>query len=424
MTLPMSKRRGRFEGRRSKKNPSVVVCSPFTLLSAAMLLAYILSTGSFRDLSRAYNFAASRVEVPLNASLGGPQTENLAFAEGILEDEEDDVEDIKSISEKVHRRHGRGQERRHERIANIHHRISRKHEHHPESAAQTDGDNSTGAAVQANTNDSTRGQAVGTDSEATAARVEVIPPVTGNASISTSKQSSEAKPKEEAPKGARTSGKLPEFRGSLGGTKDGMLRGQNITRVSYTIYKIMKLFGFSSMIDSPAGSHAEWMPDVVRRMAYDVPFFQYVGVDGDGEKLALAKKGVGEAVDGEFYEMDVERELPNGTEVLFHWTELDGSERDARNKEYVRHVARVMRTAKKRDCGYIVLGQFPRLNGPSPAYRHGRWKFVGTEDEEPFLFNEHVRGVVPTAGGGKAYMLYLTFYSLKGIPATALDALL
>lgn len=228
--------------------------------------------------------------------------------------------------------------------------------------------------------------------------------------------------KDEIPAGARTTGRLEEFHGSRGGTEDGMIRGQNVTRVSYTLYKVMRLFGFASLTDSPAGAHAEWMVDLVRRLAYDVPLFMYKGVD-DAKGLERTKRSVGEVIDGEYFEGDVERVLPDGTDVLFHWTELDGGERDPRGRGYMMHIAKVMRVAKNRGYGYLVFGQFPRLNGPSPVFKKGEWKFVGTEEEEPFLLNEHVRGVVPTGSGGKAYMLYLTFYSLRNIPMEAIDGM-
>lgn len=411
----MSRRRNRVSGRRAKKSAPGVVLSPLTLVSAAMLLAYVVSTRSFGDLPKAYRFAVNRVETQLNASLG--ELDNITTLQGLEMDEEE----LKNISERNRSRHERGQERRKERIASIHHRM--EHRHHeqedegPQQRKMRNDESSTGLSTKETTN---------VESSSDVGSTAPPPTTTTTTEASTSKRvvSEDTKAKESVPSGARTSGKLPEFRGSLGGTKDGMMRGQNITRVSYTIYKIMKLFGFSSFTDSPAGAHAEWMPEMVRRMSYDVPFFQYVGVDADEDKLLLARKSMGETVDGEFYAMDAEKQLPNATDVVFHWTELDGSESDARNRQYVRHVARVMKTAKDKQCGYIVLGQFPRLNGPSPSYRNGKWRFVGTDEEEPFLFNDHVRGVVPTASGAKAYMLYLTFYSLKSIPAAALDSLL
>lgn len=402
----MSRRRNRGSGRRAKKGAPRVLFSPLTLVAAAMLVAYVVSTRTFADLPKAYRFAVNRVETPLNTSLG--ELDNVTTLQGLEMDEDE----LKNISERIRTRHERNQERRKERIANVHHRM--EHRHHEQERQVANDESPTASSTKETTN-----------AVSTSETVSTAPPsTTTEASTSTSTASDDRKARESVPSGARTSGKLAEFRGSLGGTKDGMIRGQNVTRVSYTVYKIMKLFGFSSLTDSPAGAHAEWMPEVVRRMTYDVPFFQYVGVDGDSDKLELARKSLGEAVDGEFYEMEAEKVLPNTTDVVFHWTELDGSERDARSRQYVRHVARVMKTAKDKKCGYIVLGQFPRLNGPSPSYRNGKWRFIGTDEEEPFLFNDHVRGVVPTASGAKAYMLYLTFYSLKSIPAAALEALL
>lgn len=223
------------------------------------------------------------------------------------------------------------------------------------------------------------------------------------------------------PVGARTTGRLPDFHGSRGASIDGMLRGQNVTRISYTIFKIMKLFGFMSMVDSPAGAHAEWMPEMMQRMTYEQPSFLYKGVDIEEAGVERAKRGMGGVVDGEFFVKDVEKECVKG-DIVFHWTEMDGSEKDARSVGYLRHVSKVFLAAKKVGNTYIVIGQYPRLNGPSPAYKHGRWVFAGNEKEDPFLYNEHVRGVVPMMSGSKAYMLYMTFYSLRGIPVESLEA--
>lgn len=222
------------------------------------------------------------------------------------------------------------------------------------------------------------------------------------------------------PVGARVRGKQPEFGGSLGGSKDGMVRGQNVTRVSYTLFKIMKLFGFVSLVDSLAGGHVEWMPEVVERMSFDHPSFQYTAVD-DAQGVAKARSVLGDVVDGEYLVSDVEERTANGSDVVFHWTETDGGERDARAKGYMEHIRKVMIAAKKGDNGYIVFGQFPRLDGPQPTYRNGKWVFVG-EKEEPFLYNEHVRGVVPMGNGRESYMMYMTFYSLRSIPMGALKA--
>lgn len=212
-----------------------------------------------------------------------------------------------------------------------------------------------------------------------------------------------------------------EFTGSLGGTSDGMVRGQNVTKLSVTLFKIMKLFGFSSLTDSPAGAHAEWMGEVARRLSFEQPLFRYVGVDETANGLRKAKESVGDSVDGEFELHDIEHELGNPTDVLFHWTELDASPRDAHHPGYLMHVRKVLRTARRAGHGHVIFPQLPRLQGVTPSYRHGKWSFIDHKDEEPFLFNDHVRGAVPVGNGSRADVLYLTFYATRAIPAEQLD---
>lgn len=212
-----------------------------------------------------------------------------------------------------------------------------------------------------------------------------------------------------------------EFKGSMGGTTDGMVRGQNVTKLSATLFKIMKLFGFSSLTDSPAGAHAEWMGDVARRLSFEQPLFRYIGVDETSDSLRKAKESIGDDVDGEFEIHDVERELGNSTDVLFHWTELDGSPRDAHHPGYLMHVRRVLQTARRAGHGNVIFPQLPRLQGVTPSYRHGKWTFIDRKDEEPFLFNEHLKGAVPVGNGSRADVVYLTFYSSRAIPAAQLE---
>lgn len=219
----------------------------------------------------------------------------------------------------------------------------------------------------------------------------------------------------------RRSADKNEFMGSLGGTVDGMVRGQNVTKLSVTLFKIMKLFGFSSLTDSPAGAHAEWMGDVARRLTFEQPLFRYVGVDKTPEGLKKSKESIGDDVDGEFEMHDVEHELGKPTDVLFHWTELDGSPQDAHHSGYLMHVRMVLKAARRAGHGHVIFPQLPRLRGVAPSYRYGKWSFMDNKDEEPFLFNDHVRGAVPVGNGSRADVVYLTFYSTRAIPEAELE---
>jgi hypothetical protein len=74
-----------------------------------------------------------------------------------------------------------------------------------------------------------------------------------------------------------------------------------------------------------------------------------------------------------------------------------------------------MRVARRAGVVYICFGQYPRLRGRTPVYRRGRWRLAGESREEPFLFTDRVRGVIPmaAAAGGNGYVLYLTLFSLR-----------
>lgn len=215
--------------------------------------------------------------------------------------------------------------------------------------------------------------------------------------------------------------KTSDFQGCTGGTHDGMIRGQNVTRICYSVYKIMRLFGFASLTDSPAGSHAEWMGELTSRLAFEQPMFRYIGTDADANALANVRSNVtGAGVDGDFEIRDVETGFSGATDVLLHWTELDESPRDPHHKEYPNHIRAVLRAARRANIGYAIIAQYPRFKDATPSYRNGKWVFLGKyTSESPFLFNDDVRGAVPVEAGTQTYLLYLTFYSLRSM--TQLD---
>lgn len=217
------------------------------------------------------------------------------------------------------------------------------------------------------------------------------------------------------PDGARLTGAIPEFQGVLP-PHGNLVRGQNVTRVSYALYKIVRLFGFRSMIDSPAGSHAEWMAQTVQRIEFDVPYFKYWGVDVNSTLLRAVRNEIGASASAEFKISDGTSELPDTIDVLFHWTELDASEKDPRSPQYPQYIDKIVREGQRANISYVIFGQFPRLRGPAPAYRNGRWLFLGDATEEPFLYNSYIRGVVPVMASTQPYVLYMTFYSLRSLP--------
>jgi hypothetical protein len=89
--------------------------------------------------------------------------------------------------------------------------------------------------------------------------------------------------------------KVAEFQGVKLGNGTSMLRGQDITRLSYAVYRLVKLFRIKGVVDYPCGAHVEWMPDVVHQLEFEVPKFQYTGIDWarDGVERARARRAAG-----------------------------------------------------------------------------------------------------------------------------------
>ncbi len=218
------------------------------------------------------------------------------------------------------------------------------------------------------------------------------------------------------PRGSRVTGNPPEFLGVVP-VHGGMVRGQNVTRVSYALFKIIQLFEFRSMIDSPCGAHVEWMSEMLHRLEFDRPMFRYMGIDTNCSVLPHARERVGEiGQEVDFRCIDVLGELPGPSNVLFYWPELGGVH-DPRSKGYPGHIEEVMRNAKDRNITFIIIPQWPRLKDRPIKYRYGRWVFEGEDDGyRPFLMNEQVRGVVPIVQNSEdPYIMYMTFYALPSI---------
>lgn len=180
-----------------------------------------------------------------------------------------------------------------------------------------------------------------------------------------------------------TPGKVQDYAGSHLEDGSSMVRGQNVTRLSYAIYKVVRLFHLKKLTDFPASSHTEWMPEMVTRFEYDVPGFRYDAYDLDKEKLTASEKA-GEAYgSADFKVVDPEVEIPESNSDMFLvWTELDGTRTDPRSQEYGSYIVNIVKAAKKAHMKYIVFGQFPRMKGMIPIYAKGRWRFMGKSKEE------------------------------------------
>lgn len=192
------------------------------------------------------------------------------------------------------------------------------------------------------------------------------------------------------PRGAIAGGKVGEFMGSHLEDGSSMVRGQNVTRLSYALYKIVRLFNLKKLIDYPAGAHVEWMPEMVTRFEYDVPGFFYQGLDTTEERLASAKNAGDSYGNADFEVANPEVSIPvDSGDMLLVWNELDGERSDPRSSEYAAYIMNVVKAAKKANIAYITFGQYPRLKGVAPIYSKGRWRFIGKSKEEVRVYPPH-----------------------------------
>lgn len=68
-----------------------------------------------------------------------------------------------------------------------------------------------------------------------------------------------------------------EFRGVAGGVVD----GTNITHLSYMVFKIIKKYEISSVLDMPCRNTLHWFPALLHRLDFEIVGFKYYCVDSE-----------------------------------------------------------------------------------------------------------------------------------------------
>lgn len=82
-----------------------------------------------------------------------------------------------------------------------------------------------------------------------------------------------------------------EFRGVL--LEDGNGTSDNIERLSFMLYRLIKTFQVSSVIEVPCTRSLSWLPQFVHHLEFEVPGFKYYCVLQTDEEYHYAKKLVG-----------------------------------------------------------------------------------------------------------------------------------
>lgn len=211
----------------------------------------------------------------------------------------------------------------------------------------------------------------------------------------------------------RTHGPTPEFRGSLLEDGSTMRAGENITRLSYALYRVVNLFKFKSMIDYPAGDHLSWMPQLMGRLDYEHPDFAYSAVDPNETALNEARKHYDHLASSKFLSFSPVKRVTLQADVMLVWPREDAiNGLSPLSKEYPGRMLQIMKNAKEGGIEYILLGQYPTSKTKRPVYQNGRWKLEGSSDD-PFWFNDHIRGVIPMFTEERPFQRYLMLYALS-----------
>lgn len=107
-----------------------------------------------------------------------------------------------------------------------------------------------------------------------------------------------------------------EFRGIPGGVVD----GTNITHLSYMIFKLIKKYEITSVVDMPCRNTLHWFPALLHRLDFEIVGFKYYCVDSEANSQDDIRHLFGEAGSPELMHIKPEEaaQIPKA-DLLFSW---------------------------------------------------------------------------------------------------------
>lgn len=139
------------------------------------------------------------------------------------------------------------------------------------------------------------------------------------------------------------------FRG-VGGVEKGS--GENITKVTYMLFKLIREYKIKSMIDVPCRGHLKWMSHVLERVDYDEPEFHYFCMDTNEEVLKTAKARVGDLGNAKFVNKKFWKVGLPKADLLFAWSGLHKMRKESIYKM-------LKKVVKKKSTKYVLIGNYP-----------------------------------------------------------------
>eukprot|EP00186_Timspurckia_oligopyrenoides_P001187 CAMPEP_0182446180 /NCGR_PEP_ID=MMETSP1172-20130603/4038_1 /TAXON_ID=708627 /ORGANISM="Timspurckia oligopyrenoides, Strain CCMP3278" /LENGTH=505 /DNA_ID=CAMNT_0024642071 /DNA_START=229 /DNA_END=1746 /DNA_ORIENTATION=+ len=116
-----------------------------------------------------------------------------------------------------------------------------------------------------------------------------------------------------------TEGKKEKFRGVVVGT-EGVVGNFNVTKLSFSLFRLMKSKRLFSLIDFPCSSNLDWMPQLVVRLEFEMPGFYYTCMEPEGSRIEEIKRRFQPYVDPDVvvWPLNQQRPMPR-SDVVFSW---------------------------------------------------------------------------------------------------------
>lgn len=119
-----------------------------------------------------------------------------------------------------------------------------------------------------------------------------------------------------AKKGKHSGGIDSKFRG----IEAGIVEGTNVTHLSYMVFKLIKANNIKSVVDMPCRNTLDWFPELLHRLDFEVPGFQYYCVDSEQHSQDDIRKLFSDAGNVEFMHIRPEEThmIPKA-DLVFSW---------------------------------------------------------------------------------------------------------
>lgn len=186
-----------------------------------------------------------------------------------------------------------------------------------------------------------------------------------------------------------------------------LFKYDNITTLSYMLYRLIKTHKITSIIDVPCSRSMKWMPQLLMRLEFEVPRFQYRCIVPDDNSLLEAivryedLESATVVKDGTVWASKLPR-----TDLAFLWYSLGYSS----SKESWHLIKALFKASTK----FILVPNFPTLQAnPGTPSKDGEINVR----RAPYRFNEPLR-VINNMSSSPSVSKQLLMYSLEGFKSS------